>query len=192
MIANSGTLEAEMETRDGIILLVEDNPGDEALVLRALKKHDIRNEVVTARTGPEALDYLFGTGPHKDRDLTVMPEVVLLDLKLPKLDGLEVLYRLRREERTSLLPVVIFTSSNEMHDQVNSYALGANSYVCKPVDFVQFSEVVRQIVIYWLVVNQTVPIRTEPSWSEEKPLGESPRQGTGDVFPALSLVLWEK
>ena len=161
-----------METRDGIILLVEDNPGDEALVLRALKKHDIRNDVVTSHTGPEALDYLFGAGLYKDRDMEVMPALILLDLKLPKLDGLEVLYRLRRDERTSLLPVVIFTSSNEEHDQVNGYALGANSYVCKPVDFAQFSEVVRQIAIYWLTVNETARIRTKPSWSEEEPLGE--------------------
>ncbi len=161
-----------METRDGIILLVEDNPGDEALTLRALKKHAIKNEVVIARTGPEALDYLFGTGLRESRDLTVMPEIILLDLKLPKLDGLEVLYRIRADERTRLLPVVIFTSSNEEHDQVNSYGLGANSYVCKPIDFVQFSEVVRQIVAYWLVVNETVQTRTRSTWSDQAPLDE--------------------
>jgi two-component system response regulator len=164
-----------METRDGIILLVEDNPGDEALTLRALKKHDIKNEVVIARTGPEALDYLFGTGLYEDRDLTVMPELILLDLKLPKLDGLEVLYRMRGDERTRLLPVVIFTSSNEEHDQVNGYGLGANSYVCKPIDFVQFSEVVRQIIGYWLVVNETVAPRARYSSSEPAALGGLPK-----------------
>jgi CheY-like chemotaxis protein len=131
--------------------------------------------VVIARNGPEALDYLFGTGIYEARDLSVMPEIILLDLKLPKLDGLEVLYRLRGEERTRLLPVVIFTSSNEEHDQVNSYALGANSYVRKPIDFVQFSEVIRQIALYWLVINEPAPART-------RTLGSSDPTAIGELF----------
>src|SRR5579859_7218116 len=126
------------------ILLVEDNADDEALTLKALKKNNIRNEVVVARDGVEALDYVFGTGPHAGRDLTVMPQVVLLDLKLPKVDGLEVLRRLRADERTRLLPVVILTSSTEDRDRIDGYGLGANSYVRKPVDFGEFIDSVRQ------------------------------------------------
>lgn len=141
------------------ILLVEDNPDDEALTLRALKKNNIHNDVVVARNGVEALDYLFGTGAHAGRDLTVMPAVVLLDLKLPKIDGLEVLRRMRAEERTRLVPVVILTSSNEERDRVNGYGLGANSYVRKPVDFGQFIEAVRQLGLYWLILNEPAPIR---------------------------------
>lgn len=144
---------------DKIILLVEDNADDEKLTLRALKKNNIRNEVVVARDGAEALDYLFGTGAYAGRDLALMPQVVLLDLKLPKLDGLEVLRRVRTNDRTKLLPVVILTSSNEEQDRINGYGLGANSYVRKPVDFNQFSEAVRQLGLYWLVLNEAAPAR---------------------------------
>ena len=144
---------------DKIILLVEDNADDEVLTLRALKKNNISNEVVVARNGVEALDYLFGTGTYAGRNLNIAPQVVLLDLKLPKLDGLEVLRRLRADERTKLLPVVILTSSDEEQDRVNGYGGGANSYVRKPVDFNQFSEAVRQLGLYWLVLNQPPPRR---------------------------------
>jgi two-component system response regulator len=143
--------------RDKIILLVEDNPDDEALTLRALRKGNIRNEVVVARDGAEALDYLFGTGAHAGRDLSLLPQVVLLDLKLPKVDGLEVLRRLRADDRTRLLPVVILTSSKEEQDVANGYKLGANSYVRKPVEFAQFSEAVRQLGLYWLLLNEPPP-----------------------------------
>ncbi len=144
---------------DKIILLVEDNADDEKLTLRALKKNNIRNEVVVARNGAEALDYLFGTGAYAERDLNVMPQVVLLDLKLPKLGGLEVLRRVRANDRTKLLPVVILTSSNEEQDRIKGYGLGANSYVRKPVDFNQFSEAARQLGLYWLVLNESPPAR---------------------------------
>jgi two-component system response regulator len=142
---------------DAVILLVEDNPDDELLTLRALRKANVRNEVVVARDGVEALDYLFGTGAHAGRDTDVMPQVVLLDLKLPRLDGLEVLRRLRADERTRLLPVVILTSSNEERDRIAGYQLGANSYVRKPVDFGQFVDAVRQLGFYWLLINQPPP-----------------------------------
>lgn len=144
---------------DKTILLVEDNADDEKLTLRALKKNNICNEVVVARDGAEALDYLFGTGAYSGRNLSVMPQVVLLDLNLPKLDGLDVLRRLRAHERTKFLPVVILTSSNEERDRINSYGLGANSYVRKPVDFNQFSEAARQLGLYWLVLNEAAPVR---------------------------------
>ena len=140
-----------------LILLVEDNPDDEALTLRALKKSNVVNEVVVARDGVEALDYLFGTGAHEGRDTGVMPQVVLLDLKLPRVDGLEVLRRMRADERTRLLPVVVLTTSNEQRDIVESYRLGANSYILKPVDFVQFAEAVRQLGLYWLLLNVAPP-----------------------------------
>ena len=143
--------------KDKIILLIEDNPDDEALTLRALEKNNIKNDVVVARNGAEALDYLFGTGPYAGRDLTVMPQVTLLDLKLPKIDGLEVLRQLRANELTRLLPVVILTSSNEEQDRVNGYGLGANSYVRKPIDFGQFTDAVRQIGLYWLILNESAP-----------------------------------
>lgn len=139
------------------ILLVEDNPDDEALALRALKKNSIANEVIVVHDGVEALDYLFGTGMYADRNLEEMPQVILLDLKLPRIDGLEVLKRLRMEERTRLLPVVILTSSKEEQDLLNSYRLGANSYIRKPVDFDQFTESVKQLGLYWLVLNEGLP-----------------------------------
>ncbi len=140
-----------------LILLVEDNPDDEALTLRALKKNNIANEVVVARDGVEALDYLFGTGAHAGRDMSVMPQVILLDLKLPKIDGFEVLRRLRADERTKFLPVVILTTSNEEKDRLNGYGLGANSFVRKPVEFGQFIEGVRQLGLYWLILNEAAP-----------------------------------
>jgi CheY-like chemotaxis protein len=140
------------------ILLIEDNPDDETLTLRALKRNNIKNEVVVARNGAEALDYLFGTGPYAGRDLTVMPQVILMDLKLPKIDGLEVLRRLRANELTRLLPVVILTSSNEEQDRINGYGLGANSYVRKPIDFGQFVDAVRQLGLYWLILNEPAPL----------------------------------
>ncbi len=139
------------------ILLVEDNPDDEALALRALKKNNIANEVVVARDGAEALDYLFGTGEYSDRDTSKTPQIVLLDLKLPKVDGLEVLRQIRADDRTKLLPVAILTSSKEEKDLMEGYRLGANSYIRKPVDFNQFSESVRQLGLYWLVLNEPPP-----------------------------------
>jgi CheY-like chemotaxis protein len=144
---------------DPVILLVEDNPDDEALTLRALRAAGVRYEVVVARDGVEALDYLFGTGRHAGRDIGLLPQVVLLDLKLPRLDGLEVLRRIRSDERTRLLPVVILTSSTEDRDRIEGYRLGANSYVRKPVDFGQFAEAVRQLGLYWLLLNQPPPRR---------------------------------
>ena len=141
------------------ILLVEDNPNDEALTLRALRKNNIQDRVVVARDGAEALDYLFGTGVYQDRSPTEVPRVVLLDLKLPKVDGLEVLRRLRADARTKLLPVVILTSSNEERDRIDGYTLGANSYVRKPVDFNEFVDAVRQLGLYWLLLNQPPPMR---------------------------------
>ena len=140
-----------------VILLVEDNPRDEALTLRALKKSNVVNDVVVARDGVEALDYLFGTGAHADRDASDMPQLVLLDLKLPNVDGLQVLRRMREDERTRRLPVVVFTSSSEEQDLISSYNLGANSYVRKPVDFEQFLEAARQLGLYWLVLNLIAP-----------------------------------
>ncbi len=140
------------------ILLVEDNPDDEALTLRALKKNNIQNRVVVAHDGVEALDYLFSTGAHAGRDGREIPQVILLDLKLPKIDGLEVLRRVRADERTRLLPVVILTSSREEQDIINGYGLGANSYVRKPVDFNQFVEAVNKLGMYWLVLNEPPPL----------------------------------
>jgi two-component system, response regulator len=144
---------------DKTILLVEDNPDDEALTLRALKKNNIKNEVVTAHDGAEALDYLFGTGKYAGRNTDVLPQVVLLDLKLPKVEGLEVLRRVRADKRTKLLPVVILTSSNEEQDRIDGYGLGANSYVRKPVDFSQFIDAARQLGLYWLILNEPPPAR---------------------------------
>ena len=128
------------------------------LTLRALEKSNIKNDVVVVHDGAEALDYLFGTGPYAGRDLTVVPQVTLLDLKLPKVDGLEVLRQLRANELTRLLPVVILTSSNEEQDRVNGYGLGANSYVRKPIDFGQFIDAVRQLGLYWLILNEPAPV----------------------------------
>lgn len=146
-----------MESQEKAILLVEDNPDDEALTMRALKKNNILNEVVVARDGVEALDYLFGTGAHAGRDTRNMPQLVLLDLKLPKIDGLEVLRRIRADARTRLQPVVVLTTSNEDRDVIASYQLGANSYIRKPVDFEQFMEAVRHLGLYWLVLNVAPP-----------------------------------
>lgn len=146
-----------MDLESKMILLVEDNADDEALTLRALKKNNIGNKVFIVRDGAEALDFLFCTGIYADRDPHEMPQVTLLDLKLPKVDGLEVLRRLRADERTHMLPIVILTSSNEEKDVVDGYKLGANSYVRKPVDFNEFVEAARQLGLYWLVLNNVPP-----------------------------------
>jgi two-component system, response regulator len=146
-----------MTTKNKIILLVEDNPDDEVLTLRALRKNNILNEVVVARDGIEALDFLFANGAHANRDVSDSPQVILLDLKLPKVDGLEVLRQLRADERTRLFPVVVLTTSNEDRDVLSSYEFGANSYIRKPVDFEQFMEAVRQLGLYWLVLNMAPP-----------------------------------
>ena len=143
---------------NGIIMLVEDNPDDEELTLRALKKGNILNEVVVARDGVEALDYLFGTGKHEGRDLSVMPLLVLLDLRMPKVDGLEVLDRIRSDDRTKRLNVVILTSSKEEMDIVRSYDMNVNSYIRKPVNFDQFTEAIKQVGLYWLVLNIPPPM----------------------------------
>jgi two-component system response regulator len=143
--------------KEKAILLVEDNPDDIALTIRAFRKSNIMNEIVEAHDGSEALDYLFGTGQYTGRDLSVMPTLVLLDLKMPKVDGLEVLRQLRANERTRLLPVVILTTSKQDQDIIDGYALGANSYVRKPVDFNQFVEAVRQLGLYWFVLNEPLP-----------------------------------
>ena len=142
---------------DKMILLVEDNADDEALTLRALKKNNIGNTVMVVRDGAEALDFLFCSGIYADRDPRDKPQVILLDLKLPKVDGLEVLRRIRADPSTRTLPVVILTSSKEEQDVVNSYIIGVNSYVRKPVDFIQFVEAIRQLGLYWLVLNETSP-----------------------------------
>ncbi len=140
------------------ILLVEDNPDDEALTLLALDKSKISNEIVIVRDGVEALDYLFGAGAHAGRDTLLQPRLILLDLKLPKLDGLEVLKRLRADPRTALLPVTILTTSSEERDVAASYRLGANSYVRKPVNFDAFIEAVRHLCLYWLTLNTAPPV----------------------------------
>lgn len=143
--------------RDKYILLVEDNPDDVALTLRALKKHNIGNEVVVMEDGAQALDFIFATGEHAGRDVGHLPEFVMLDLKLPKVSGLEVLKRIRADERTAMLPVVIFTSSKEERDLAEGYSLGANSYVRKPVEFDEFAEAVHQLGLYWLILNEPPP-----------------------------------
>ena len=137
-----------------IILLVEDNPDDVELTIRALEKNNILNRMIVAKDGVEALDYLFGTGAHTGRNVKELPVVVLLDLKLPKIDGMEVLKRIRQNELTRLLPVVILTSSAEERDKINGYTLGCNSYVRKPVDFGQFTEAIRHLGLYWLIWNE--------------------------------------
>lgn len=136
------------------ILLVEDNPDDEVLTLRALKNNNILNKVVVVRDGAEALDFLFGEGSYSNRDTSILPELILLDLNLPKINGLEVLERIRSDELTKIQPVVILTTSTEDQDRINSYKLGANSYIRKPVNFEQFSEAIKQLGVYWLVLNQ--------------------------------------
>jgi CheY-like chemotaxis protein len=146
-----------LSTRQGTILLVEDNPQDEALTLRALKKHQFLNEIVIARDGVQALEYLLGAAPELDLEPAPLPQLVLLDLKLPKIDGLEVLRRIRSAERTRLLPVVILTSSAEDRDLLEGYRLGTNSYVRKPVDFAEFADAVRQVGLYWLLLNEPPP-----------------------------------
>jgi two-component system, response regulator len=140
-----------------VILLVEDNADDEDLTLRALRKSNIGNRVVVTRDGSGALDYLFVRGAYADRDVSEVPQVVLLDLNLPKMGGLEVLRAIRGDERTKLLPVVILTSSNEDKDLVGGYECGANSYIVKPVDFTRFAEAIKQLGLYWLVLNQRPP-----------------------------------
>jgi two-component system response regulator len=146
-----------MPTTSSPILLVEDNADDEQLTLRALRKNNILNEVVVVRDGQEALDYLFGDGEYAGRDPAVQPQLILLDLNLPKVGGLEVLRRLRADPRTRLLPVVVMTSSDQDEDVVGSYQLGANSYIRKPVDFTHFTESVRRLGLYWLVLNRPPP-----------------------------------
>ena len=143
------------------VLIVEDDPDDEELALRALNKINIANEIVVLRDGAEALEYMFGTGAYRDRDTGDLPEVILLDLKLPKVDGLEVLKRLRADRRTQAVPVVILTSSDEQRDLIDSYKLGANSYVRKPVEFDQFMKAVEDLGLYWLLLNE-VP------WGDKK------------------------
>lgn len=144
---------------DKSILLVEDNADDEVLTLRAFAKNNIRNEVVVARDGAEALDYLFARNAYEGRNIEDLPQVVLLDLNLPKVDGLDVLRQIRADKRTEVLPVVILTSSREEQDMVEGYRLGANSYVRKPVDFDEFLEAARQLGLYWLLLNETAPSR---------------------------------
>jgi two-component system response regulator len=144
------------------ILLVEDNPDDVELTLHAFQKHNLANCVHVVRDGAEALDFLFRTGAYKDRRIEDSPHVVLLDLKLPKVDGLEVLRRMKEESRTRMIPVVVLTSSREDRDITESYQLGVNSYIVKPVNFEQFTEAVRQLGLYWLLMNEPPPIPREP------------------------------
>jgi two-component system response regulator len=147
--------------RKRIILLVEDNLDDVALTQRAFKKGNVLNELIVAPDGAEALDYLFGTGKYAGQRDERIPELILLDLKLPKIDGLEVLRRLRADEGTRLLPVVVLTSSKEEQDIVDSYKFGANSYIRKPVDFNQFVEAAKNLGLYWLVLNEPAPRKKE-------------------------------
>lgn len=143
--------------QEKIILLVEDDPDDETLTLRALKKNKIANDTVVVHDGQEALDFLFGSGRYAGRDTNVRPTVILLDLKMPKVGGMEVLKQIREDERTKFIPVVVLTTSKEEQDLVSSYRLGCNSYVRKPVDFNQFAEAVREMGLYWLVLNEPPP-----------------------------------
>ena len=144
-----------MNEKKETILLVEDNPDDVELLLRALRKNNIANEIAIAHDGVEALDYLFASGKYAERDANETPRIILLDLKLPKLSGLQVLERIRADERTTFTPVIILTSSKEEQDLISGYKTGANSYVRKPVNFNQFVEAVRQIGLYWLLINET-------------------------------------
>jgi two-component system response regulator len=144
------------------ILLVEDNPDDEELTLRAFQKNNVANEVIVARDGVEAIDYLFGTGAYSGRDLSIQPQVILLDLKLPRIDGLEVLKRIRGDARTRLLSVVVLTSSKEEEDIIQSYSLGANSYVRKPVNFTDFISAVKTLGLFWLLLNEVPSPRSVP------------------------------
>ena len=141
-----------------ILLLVEDNPDDQELTLLAFEESNILNEVIVAQDGVEALDYLLGIGSYANRDMSVMPALIILDLQLPKINGLEVLQRLRSNERTKLIPVVILTTSNEQQDLINSYSLGCNSYIRKPVDYKQFMTAVQQLGMYWLLLNEPPPV----------------------------------
>jgi len=159
-----------------IILLVEDNPSDIGLTKRALAKSHIANELVVTEDGQEALDYLFAGGQHAGRDVGNIPALVLLDLKLPRVDGLEVLRQIRADSRTSRLPMVILTTSKEEQDVAHSYDLGANSYIRKPVDFIQFAEAVEHLGLYWLVLNEPAPPRSGTGTT-------SPRAGTGTTPP---------
>lgn len=143
--------------KERIILLVEDNADDAALTLRALKKNNVKNEVVVVRDGAEALDYLFGAGAYAGRDVADLPQIVLLDLNLPKVDGLEVLKRIRAQAHTRILPVIVLTSSKEEQDVINGYRFGCNSYVRKPVNFDEFLEAARQLGLYWLLLNEPPP-----------------------------------
>lgn len=142
-----------------VILVVEDNPDDEEFTLRALRRAKVTNEIVVTRDGSEALDWLYGSGAHAGRDTTITPAVVLLDLKLPKLSGIDVLQRMRAEESTRFTPVVVLTSSSEEEDMLRSYASGANSYVRKPVEFADFANAVAQLGIYWMLLNEPPPKR---------------------------------
>lgn len=146
-----------------VILLIEDNPSDEKLTIVAFKKCGVSNEVVVARDGVEALDYLFGTGKYAGRDTSLIPTVVLLDLKLPRIDGLEVLRRIRSDDRTRVLPVVVLTSSKEDDDLIRSYALGANAYVRKPVDFTEFAGAAKALGLFWLLLNESPPVARRAS-----------------------------
>jgi CheY-like chemotaxis protein len=152
-----------MEHNDGMILLVEDNKVDEDLTMRAFKKNNLKNEIKVVRDGEEALRFLFGTDQYAGRDLSVMPHMILLDLKLPKIDGLDVLRRIRADPRTQMLTVVMLTSSKEEQDLIESYRLGANSYVRKPVDFNEFVAAVTQLGLYWLALNRIAPTPGTPS-----------------------------
>jgi two-component system, response regulator len=145
-----------------VLLLVEDNASDEKLTIRAFNKSNVANEIVVVRDGEEALEYLFGTGRYDGRDVSDLPAVVLLDLKLPRIDGLEVLRRIRVDERTKLVPVIILTSSKEDEDRTRGYSLGANAYVRKPVAFSEFTEAIRTLGLFWLVLNQPPPVSRGP------------------------------